>query len=200
LVTHSFSEAELGEQFTVVILSMAERVAMLEQVLHEYDGLPIIAEIIVVMNGLIEDHVASRLGVIKTPISFVNNSVNSLNNRYNNKHSLFHLDYELTHSFPHTATRFAVADKVKTEAVLANDDDLFFTPKSAAYLFRVQPLFCSRSLILSPRPSLTHVPSDLAEAPQVDRWLHCPLQWACNLPAERPVLQRRPHQLGVPAH
>ncbi len=88
VVTHAFSEAELSEQFTVVILSMAKRLAMLKQVLRQYDGMPIIAEIIVVMNGLREDHVASRLGVVKTPISFVNNSINSLNNRYNNKHSL----------------------------------------------------------------------------------------------------------------
>jgi hypothetical protein len=99
--THAFSEAELSEQFTVVILSMAKRVAMLKQVLRQYDGMPIIAEIIVVMNGLSQDHVASRLGLIKTPISFVNNSINSLNNRYNNKHSLFHLDYELTRLFAH---------------------------------------------------------------------------------------------------
>src|SRR5690348_2476609 len=52
VVTHAFSKAELGEQFTVVILSLAWRVAMLEQVLREYDGWPSIAEIIVVMNGL----------------------------------------------------------------------------------------------------------------------------------------------------
>jgi hypothetical protein len=34
-------------------------------------------------------------------------------------------------------TRFAVVDRVKTEAVLSNDDDLFYTPESAEYLFRV---------------------------------------------------------------
>lgn len=105
VATHAFSEAELSEQFTVVILSMAKRVTMLKQVLRQYDGMPNIAEIIVVMSGLREDHAASRLGVIKTPISFVNNSINSLNNRYNNKHSLFHLDYELT---PLSAHRYQV--------------------------------------------------------------------------------------------
>jgi hypothetical protein len=77
-----FSEAEQREQFTVVLPSMAQRVAMLEQVLHEYDGRPEIAEIIVVMNSLNESHVSSRLGVARTPISFVNNSINSLNARY----------------------------------------------------------------------------------------------------------------------
>jgi hypothetical protein len=85
VVTHAFSKTELSEQFTVVILSLAWRVAMLEQVLREYDGWPSIAEIIVVMNGLSEDHVASRLGVTKTPISFVNDSINSLNSRYNDQ-------------------------------------------------------------------------------------------------------------------
>jgi hypothetical protein len=83
VVTCAFSKTELGEQFTVVILCMAWWVAMLQQVLREYDGWPSIAEIIVVMNGLSEDHVASRLGVTKTPISFVNNSINSLNSQYN---------------------------------------------------------------------------------------------------------------------
>jgi hypothetical protein len=83
VVTHAFSEAELSEQFTVVILTMARRMAMLQQVLQEYDGMPAIAEIIIVMNGLSEDHVVSRLGVTKTPISFFNNSINSLNSRYN---------------------------------------------------------------------------------------------------------------------
>ena len=90
VVTHAFSKAELGEQFTVVILSMARRIAMLQQVLREYDGWPSIAEIIVVMNGLSEDHVVSRLGVAKTPISFVNDSINSLNSRYNSKRSQDH--------------------------------------------------------------------------------------------------------------
>jgi hypothetical protein len=32
--------------------------------------------------------------------------------------------------------------------VLANDDDLFFTPQSAAYLFRVQLLICTSGLTL----------------------------------------------------
>lgn len=113
VASHMFSEAELREQFTVVILTMAKRVKMLNRVLREYDGLPAIAEIIVVMNGLNESHVSSRLGVTKTPISFVNNSINSLN------------------------IRFAVVDRVKTEAVLSNDDDLFYTPESAEYLFRI---------------------------------------------------------------
>jgi hypothetical protein len=81
VASHMFSEAELREQFTVVILTMAKRVKMLNRVLREYDGLPAIAEIIVVMNGLNESHVSSRLGVTKTPISFVNNSINSLNIR-----------------------------------------------------------------------------------------------------------------------
>jgi hypothetical protein len=79
-----FSEAEQREQFTVVMLSMARRLAMLEQVLREYDGWPEIAEIIVVMNGLNESHVSSHLGVTRTPISFVNNSINSLNTLYCN--------------------------------------------------------------------------------------------------------------------
>jgi hypothetical protein len=109
VVTRAFSKSELGEQFTVVILSMARRVAMLEQVLREYDGWPSIAEIIVVMNGLSEDHVASRWGVTKTPISFVNNSVNSLNSRYNyshNKHSRDPSSHELTtHSGMHHQVR-----------------------------------------------------------------------------------------------
>ena len=40
-----------------------------------------------------------------------------------------------------------MANRVKTEAVLANDD-LFFTPQSAAYLFRVLLLICTSGLML----------------------------------------------------